>query len=123
MTSFEEYVDMYGMHFSGKLYKWAVSNMTDRNGNKVQPMSKEQVTDFLRTNGVTLDKMIGYDAAYVLAMAMADYYGSSIADDKHLSLFVKDFLEDPDGTDTKAFDHFVVDCRAKQMPIFWEEVM
>lgn len=114
---------MYGMHFSGKLYKWAVSKMTDRNGNKVQPMSKEQVTDFLRTNGVTLDKMIGYDAAYVLAMAMADYYGSSIADDKHLSLFVKDFLEDPDGTDTKAFDHFVVDCRAKQMPIFWEEVM
>ena len=79
--------------------------------------------EFLRTYGITLKRDKGYDAAYVHAMAMADYYGSSITDDGHLALFVKDFLDDPDGTDSKAFDHFVVDCRAKGEPIFWDEMM
>lgn len=123
MTSFEEYTDQFGCHFNKKLYEWAVSMMRDRNGNKISPKTKEQVTEFLRTYGITLKRDKGYDAAYVHAMAMADYYGSSITDDGHLAFFVKDFLDDPDGTDSKAFDHFVVDCRAKGEPIFWDEMM
>ena len=123
MTSFEEYTDQFGCHFNKKLYEWAVSMMKDRNGNRIQPMQKEQVTEFLRVNGVTLKNDKGYDAAYVHAMAKADYYGSSISDDIHLALFVRDFLDDPDGTKTKAFDHFVVDCRAKGEPIFWDMFM
>jgi hypothetical protein len=78
------------------------------------------MSSFLRSNGVELDNDKGYDAAYVHALAKADYFGSSIEDDAHLALFVKDFLDDPDGTDTKAFDHFVMDCRAKGEPIFWD---
>lgn len=123
MTSYDEYIEQYGNHFSGKLYKWAVSMMKDRKGGQVKSMTKDQVRDFLRVNGVTLESDKGHDAAYVLAMAMADYFGSSINDDQHLSLFVKDYIEDPDGQSTKAFDHFVVDCRAKGEPIFWEEMM
>lgn len=123
MTSFEEYTDQFGCHFNKKLYEWAVSMMRDRNGNKISPKTKEQVTEFLRTYGITLKRDKGYDAAYIHAMVMADYYGSSITDDGHLALFVKDFLDDPDGTDSKAFDHFVVDCRAKGEPIFWDEMM
>lgn len=123
MTSFEEYTDQFGCHFNKKLYEWAVSMMKDRNGNRIQPMQKEQVTEFLRINGTTLKNDKGYDAAYVHAMAKADYYGSSISDDAHLAMFVRDFLDDPDGTKTKAFDHFVVDCRAKGEPIFWDQMM
>lgn len=123
MTAFEEYTDQYGCHFNKKLYEWAVSMMKDRNGNMIQPMQKEQVTEFLRVNGITLKNDKGYDAAYVHAMARADYWGSSISDDAHLALFVRDFLDDPDGTKTKAFDHFVVDCRAKGEPIFFDEMM
>ncbi len=96
--------------------------MRDRGGSKIQPKSKEQVSEFLRTHGITLKKDKGYDAAYVHAMGMADYYGSSITDEAHLAMFVKDFLDDPDGTDSKAFDHFVVDCRAKDEPVFWDEM-
>jgi len=115
---------MYGCHFSKKLYTFAVSGMRDRNGNKIPLMEKEKVTEFLANNGVTLKNDKGYDAAYVLAMGYADYYGSSIPqDDNHKALFVRDFLDDPDGTKTKAFDHFVVDCRAKGEPIFWEEMI
>lgn len=123
MTTFEEYTDEYGMHFNKKLYEWAVSMMTDRNGNKAQPMSKEQVSEFLRMQGMTLKNDKGHDAAYVYSMARADYYGSSIKDDAHLALFIRDYLDDPDGSKTKAFDHFVVDCRAKGEPIFWDDMM
>lgn len=123
MTSFEEYTDTYGFHFSRKLYEWAVSMMRDRNGNRIEPKTKEQTDEFLRARGVTLKRNRGYDAAYVLAMGLADYFGSSVPDDTHLALFVKDFLDDPDGTETKAFDHLVVDCRAKGEPIFWDEML
>lgn len=123
MTSFEEYIDQFGPHFNKRLYEWAVSMMTSRVGGKVQPRTKEQVAEFLKNNNVKLERGKGYDAAYVHAMAAADYLGSSIADDAHLAKFVKDFIDDPDGTSSKAFDHFVVDCRAKGEHIFWDEMM
>ena len=123
MTAFEEYTDQYGCHFNKKLYEWAVSMMTDRNGKSVPTMTREQVSEWLRTNGVTLKNDKGYDAAYVHAMARADYWGSSITDDAHLALFIRDYVDDQDGSATKAFDHFVVDCRAKNEPIFWDEMM
>ena len=123
MTLFDEYVDQYGCHFNKKLYEFAVSMMRDRNGNQVPPKTKEQVSDFLRTYGVSVSNNKGYDAAYVHAMAKADYFGSSIIDEQHLAFFIKDFLDDPDGVDTKAFDHFIVDCRAKGEYIYWDEMM
>ena len=123
MTTFDEYYDMYGGHFSKKLYEFAVSMMTDRNGKKVTPMPKEQVAEWLRANGVTLKNDKGHDAAYVRAMLYADCWGSSYTSEQQLALGVMDFLDDPDGTKTKAFDHFVVDCRAKGEPIFWDEMM
>lgn len=123
MTAFEEYYDQYGCHFNRKLYEWAVSMMRDRNGNKMNVLTKEQVAEWLKTQGVNLKNDKGYDAAYVYSMAKADYYGSSIKDNAHLALFVKDYLEDPDGTKTKAFDHFVMDCRAKEEPIYWDEML
>ena len=123
MSPFEEYVDQYGLHFNKKLYEWAVSRMKDRSGNRIPAMSKEQVSEFLSTRGVRLKNDKGHDAAYVLAMAKADYYGSTIIDEPRLALFVRDFLDDVDGSKTKAFDHFVVDCRAMDEPIFWDEMI
>lgn len=123
MTDFDSYMDMYGPHFSKKLYEWAVSMMSDRNGNKMQPTTREQVSELLKAHGVTLKNDKGYDAAYIFAMAKSDYFGSSIKDDAHLALFVKDFLDDPDGSKSKAFDHFVIDCRAKGEAIFWSEML
>lgn len=123
MTAFEEYVDMYGGHFSKKLYEFAVSMMTDINGKSVTPMPKEEVSEWLKTNGVTLKNDKGHDAAYVRAMLYADCWGSSYTTEKQLALGVRDFLDDPDGSKTKAFDHFVVDCRSKREPIFWDEML
>ena len=123
MTAFEEYTDQYGLHFNKKLFEWAVSMMTDRNGNNVPVMHKEQVSEWLRNNGVSLKNDMGHDAAYVRAMLYSDCWGSSYTTDQQLALGVKDFLDDRDGTKTKAFDHFVVDCRSKGEPIFWDEML
>ena len=123
MTAFEEYIDQFGHHVNRKLYEWAVSMMRDRNRNGMKPLTKEQVTEWLKTQGVTLNNDKGYDAAYVHAMAKMDYFGSSIKDNVHLALFVKDYIDDIDGYGTKAFDHFVMDCRAKDEPIFWDEML
>ena len=97
--------------------------MTDRSGNKVVIQNKEQIDEWLKNNGVTLKNGKGWDAPYVKAMLYSDCWGSSITTDKQLALAVKDFLDDPDGTKSKAFDHFVVDCREKGEPIFWDDVL
>lgn len=123
MTDFEIYFEEYGGNFSKKLYEFAVSMMKDRNGGKPTVMTKDQVTDWLKNYGITLKNDIGYNAAYTLAMARSDYFGSSIKDDNHLALYVRDVLEDVDGNPHAVFDHFVVDCRAKGVPIFWSEMM
>lgn len=123
MTSFEEYVDMYGCHFSKKLYEWSVSMMIDRNGNPVTPMTKDQVDEFLKMQGVTVKNNKGHDVAYVYHMLKSDNWGSSITTDKQLALAILDYQDDIDGNRYKAFDHFVIDCRAKGESIFWEEML
>ena len=97
--------------------------MKDRNGNNMQPMTKEQASEWLRNHGIALKNDKGHDAVYVMMMAKSDYFGSSIVDDTHLSLYVRDYLDDPDGYPTKAFDHFVMDCRGKGEYIYWEEFL
>lgn len=119
----EEYLSEYGYHFNERLYLFAVSQMRDKNGKVMQPWDKEKVSTFLQNNGVNLSNNYGHDAAYVLMMAMSDYYGSSIADERHLALFVKDYQDDPDGAKSRAFDEFYIKTVAKGIPIFWDEML
>lgn len=50
-------------------------------------------------NGIKLENDSGYDACYVANMCKADYYKRSIADEAHLALFVKDYIDDVDAYD------------------------
>lgn len=123
LPSLEEYLAEYGRHFNKKLYEFAVGMMEDRSGNKVQPWSKEQTENFLKAHGVEVYNNHGHDAAYVVNMARADYWASAITDEQHLALFVRDYLDDEDGNPTRAFDEFYINCVAKGIPIFWEEII
>ena len=122
-SAMEEYLEDYGYHFNEKLFMFATSNMVGRDGNAIQPWNKEKVESFLQANGVALRNSLGHDAAYVLNMARSDYWGSSIVDDIHLARFVKDYLDDPDGASTRAFDEFYIKTVALGMPIFWDEML
>lgn len=123
----EEYLQRYSWHFSKKMCEWAVSKMYRKGAQgKVEHVpftSKEDIENTLRIYGVDTSKFIGYDAVYVYNMAMADYFGSSLQDDRMVSLFVKDYLDDPDGYDEVAFTRFYADCIGKGEMPEWEDVL
>ena len=127
-SGMREYLDVYGWHFSKKMCEWAVSKMKRKNtatgkSEPVDYVDKEKVDEILKKNNVKLENDIAYDSVYTFAMARADYLKSSIADEAHLALFVKDYLDDEDGYPEIAFTRFYADCIAKGIPIIWDDVI
>ena len=107
-SGMKEYLQKYGWHFSKKMFEWAVSGMRKKNAatGKDEPVEcwdKEKVDEFLKKNGIQLKNAVAYDAAYVCNMARADYFKSSIADEIHLAMFVRDYIDDSDGFDGLPF--------------------
>ena len=114
----------HGRHFSKPMLEWAVSMMRDRNGKKVSVPEKKTLDDLLKTYGIEIERSKGYyDPLYVWCMAKSDYMGSSISDEPHLALYVKDYIDDKDGNKTRAFDEFYINCVAKGVDIPWEDVI
>lgn len=119
----DAYMSDYGRHFSKAMYTWAASMMRDRNGNRMKTVEMEEARRLLDVYKVNVKNDKGYDVPYVLMMARADYYESSITDEPHLVKFIKDYLDDPDGSDTRAFDEFLVKTVALGIPIIWEDMI
>lgn len=120
----DAYMASHGRHFSKPMLEWAVGMMKDRKGNKVTLPDKKQLDQILVSYGVKVDRSEGfYDPLYVWCMAKADYFGSSLVDDMHMARYVKDFIDDPDGNPTRAFDEFYVNCVAKGVDIPWEDMI
>lgn len=125
-----EYLSFHGWHFSKKMCEWAVSQMKCKDETsavaktkKLDAMKKEEVDDILRKNGIKLENDSGYDACYVANMCKADYYKRSIADEAHLALFVKDYIDDVDAYDGMPFTRFYADCIGSGNCINWEEMI
>ena len=119
----DAYLSHHGWHFSKAMCKWAISNMRDRNGRKVQMKSKDEVESILMVYKVDVKNNKGYDAVFVMHMAISDYFGSSIVDEAGLAKYVKDVLDDEDGYDGIAFTRFLADCNAKGVPVDWEDMI
>lgn len=117
------YLSTYGWHFNKALCEDAVGKMSSRDGKPVQMMSKEELGEVMKQYNIKLKNDVGYDAVYVFCMAMSDYYGSSLSDKQHVALFVKDYLDDPDGTPTRALDEYVARCIGAGSPVMWEDVL
>lgn len=122
-SGMDAYLSNYGYHISKPMYLWAVSMMRDRNGNKARAMTKDEADKLLESHGVVINHNKAYDVPYVLTMARMDYLGSSLADEAHLAKYVKDYLDDVDGSPTRAFDEFYVNTIAKGIPINWEDMI
>jgi hypothetical protein len=120
----DAYMSSHGRHFSKPMLEWAVGMMRDRNGKKVNLPEKKQLDNILSSNGVALKRTEGfYDPLYVWCMARADYFGSSITDDLHMARYVADYIDDVDGSPTRAFDEFMVNCTAKGIDVPWEDLI
>lgn len=121
-----EYLATYGWHFSKKMCEWAVGNMkVEKNGKpeKLEAMKRDEVEELLKKLAVKLENDKGYDAVYVANMAKADYFKSSIPDEAHLAMFVKDYIDDPDGYKGLPFTRFYADCIGSGTPIMWEDML
>lgn len=122
------YLRHYGKHFNKKMYEFAVSKMykvNKSNGKKegVAPVTKEQFDAAMAKYGVRLENDVMYDGVYTWSMGSCDYLGSSVPDEQHLALFVKDYVDDPDQADGHVFNRFFYDCVNNGEPIDWEEML
>lgn len=123
-SGMEEYLGYYGWHFSKKMCEWAVSRMY-----KKGTSGKKQIVPYTRE---TFEEMINrynspvpfsYDALYVANMCKADFLESSIPDEQHLMLYVRNVIEDVDGYDELVFTRFYADCIGNGTPIDWEDML
>lgn len=119
----ERYLSYNGYHFSKKAYEYAASLMRDKNDNKVGIISKEELKNKLNSYGIILDNDILYDANYVYSMCLADFYKSSIQDERLAFTFVKDMVDDADAVDGFIFNRWYADMNLKGMPIDWESIL
>lgn len=121
-TDMDAYLRTYGRHFSHRMYEFAVSLMyRDRGGKRewMKPLTRDAFNDRMKRNGVSLDNDTLYDGMYVMSMAEADFAGSSIPDEKHLCLFVKDYIDDVDQADGFVFNRFLAGLRLTGEPVDW----
>ena len=133
LTQYEEYpkemliyMRNYGPHFNRKLYEFAVSMMfkeEDGEERKVKGYTKEEVDNILSLNGVRVKRNQLYDAAYVATMCKADFLHSSIPDEKHLALYVKDVIDDVDADDGIVFNRWYADMSYSGIAIDWEAML
>lgn len=122
------YLRSYGYNFSKRACDFAVSKMKRLNPatgkkEKIEPMNKDAVEELLQKQGVKLEHNEGYNFVYVANSAKADYWKSSIEDEKHLALFIKDVIDDPDNEGGNVFRKFLSDCDAKGCVVDWEDIL
>lgn len=117
------YLLNYGKHFNRKAYEYAVGQMTNAKGEKMTPEPKETIEAKLKEHGITLENNTLYDAAFVFEMAKSDFMGSSLEDEKHLLLYVKDLIDDPDQADGFIFNRWYADQVNKGEPIEWGDLL
>lgn len=124
----DNYLKYNGWHFNKRLCDFATSKMKRMNTatgkpERLEAWTKDQVEELLTRHGVKLDNLTGYDHVYTANMAKSDYFKSSIADEAHLALFVKDTIDDPDAPDGHIFNRYYADCARGGQPIPWDDVL
>lgn len=123
-SGMETYLEFNGWHFNKKMCEWATSHMYKINGDKKQkiiPYTYEQVQKMITDSKLEIE--ITYDVVYLANYVKSDFLNSSITDEAHLVLFIKDYLEDPDSYEDKTFTRFYADCIGKGISIPWEDLI
>lgn len=112
--SFLNYLQYYGEHFNNKLCEFACKDMLRKDYNK------EKIETLLQTNKVELSNAKLSDAVYLANWCKSTLYGSSIQDEKHLILFLKDIFTKEGNL---VFNKWYADTAKQGIPIEWEEMI
>lgn len=122
------YLSHNGWHFNKKACEYAVKMMKKENPatkrlEKIEPYTKEQVDEMLKKYNITLENNVGHDYCFVANMGKADYLKSSIPDEQHLALYVKDVIDDPDVGDGVTMRRWYATMVANGEIVEWSEMM
>lgn len=122
------YLRNYDYSFSRKAFEFAVSlmrkdNPVTKKPEPIEPWSREQVDDLLKRNNITLENNIGYNYVYVANMLRADKFKSSIPDEAHLALGIKDVIDDVDCSPYCVFLEWMAKMDGNGEPIEWSELI
>ncbi len=120
----KEYIEKHGWHFNEKLCAYAVSQMMKTNAStgakeKIKPLDLGAVEAMLTKHGIKLKHDNPYDSVFVANMGVADYLESSIPDEKHLAMYIRDVIDDPDAKEGTILRKWL----ATEDKIDWEEFM
>ena len=118
-ASMKRYLKYYGEHFNKKLCDFAISKM--KHGKA--PVEKERIDEVMTKYSINLEHNELYDYVFVYNMGNNDYMGSSIIDEKHLAMYVKDVIDDEDGYDGIVFNRWYADTVVQGIPIEWEDML
>lgn len=83
----------------------------------------EDVENLLKRYNIELENNVGHDACYIANMCIADFYASSITEEKQLAQFVNDYVDDEDQQDGFIFNRFYADCAHNGIGIPWDEIL
>lgn len=111
---FINYLRYYGPHFNKKLCDFACEQL-----NKAD-YSKDKLDILLQANKIELKDVKLHDAVYVANWAKSTFFGSGIADEKHLVLFIKDLFEKEGDL---IFNRWYADMAKRGIPVEWEDMI
>lgn len=111
---FINYLRYYGPHFNKKLCDFACKQLDKAD------YTKEKLDILLQAHKAELKNVKLYDAVYIINWAKSMFFGSGIADEKHLVLLVKDIF---DKESDLIFNRWYADMAKKGIPIEWEDMI
>lgn len=122
------YLSHNGWHFSKAACEYAVKMMKKENPatkrlEKIEPYTKDQVDELLKKHNITIENNTGYDYVFAANMCKADYLKSSVPDEQHLALYVKDVIDDPDAGDGVTMRRWYATMVANGEIVEWDEMM
>ena len=119
---YNKYISLYGHHFTKALCDFAVGMMYNEQGDKIKPISKQDVEQILASQNIDLKYNVLYDFVYVANMCNADFLGEAVPNDNlHLAKYIKGTIDDPDGYDGQVFDRWLSDMKGMKVPVDWSQ--
>lgn len=113
-AEFLNYLRYYGPHFNKKLCDFACKQLQKKE------YSKETLDMLLQSHNIELKNNKLHDYVYVANWARSIFYGSSLSDEKHFILFLKDIF---DKESELIFNRWYADMAKQGIPIEWEEMI
>lgn len=110
------YLSHYGFHFSRKAYEYATENFAS-------PYKEEEVDNMMLNYNITLKNDTLYDKVFVASWAKEHLLGRSLTDEQHLAMFVRDVIDDADGSGEEPFRRWISDCVGRGEPIEWYDIL